>query len=392
MQKLEFGKLTFWKGFMVASLALGIGLAVFRFSRGLGAATHLSDSFPWGLWIGFDVLTGVALAAGGFTIAAAVYIFRIERFRPILRPTILTAFLGYLMVMLGLVYDLGRPDRVWHAVIMWNPRSVMFEVAWCVMLYTTVLALEFSPMVLEKLRWKTPLRVVHGLLIPLVIVGVLLSTLHQSSLGSLYLIVPHKLYGLWYSSMLPLFFFISAVAVGLAMTIFESFLSARAFRRHIEMDLLSDLGRVLAVVLAVYFVFKAEDLVERGVLSLLIQPRTETALFYLEMILGVIVPMALLASEQVRRSPRGLYTCALCVILGVVLNRLNVSITGMAASAGADYFPSWIEVGVSIAIVTTGFTLFALAVRYLNVFPSEVVRLPASKAVVGSPIQPRLAA
>ena len=169
MQKFDLGKLTFWKGFMLASLALGAGLAVFRFSRGLGAATHLSDSFPWGLWIGFDVLTGVALAAGGFTIAATVYIFRMERFKPILRPTILTAFLGYLMVMLGLLFDLGRPDRIWHVVIMWNPRSVMFEVAWCVMLYTTVLALEFSPMVLEKLHGNTPLRVIHALMIPLVL-------------------------------------------------------------------------------------------------------------------------------------------------------------------------------------------------------------------------------
>ena len=173
----------------------------------MGASTALSDSFPWGLWIGFDILCGVALAAGGFTISACVYIFNIQRFKPIVRPTILTAFLGYLLVIIALLFDLGRPYRIWHPLVMWNPRSVMFEVGWCVTLYTTVLALEFSPMLLQHLKWEFPLKIVKSLMIPLVILGVILSTLHQSSLGSLYLIVPHKLHPFWYSSFLPVFFY-----------------------------------------------------------------------------------------------------------------------------------------------------------------------------------------
>ena len=144
------GKLTFWKVIGIIFILGGLVSGALRFSLGLGATTHLSDATPWGLWIGFDVVTGVGLAAGGFTLCGIVYIFNIKRFRPIVRPTILTAFLGYLLVIMGLMFDLGRPWAIWHAIVMWNPHSVMFEVAWCVMLYTTVLALEFSPV---RVRW-----------------------------------------------------------------------------------------------------------------------------------------------------------------------------------------------------------------------------------------------
>ncbi len=170
-----------------------------RFTRGLGPSTNLNDQFPWGIWIGFDVLCGVMLAAGGFTLTAAVHIFNIKRLHPIVRPTILTAFLGYVLVCVALMYDLGRPYRIWHPLVMRNPHSVMFEVAYCVMLYTTVLSLEFSPIVLERFNLQKPLKIVRAVLIPLVILGVILSTLHQSSLGTVYLIMPEKLHPLWYT-------------------------------------------------------------------------------------------------------------------------------------------------------------------------------------------------
>src|ERR1700758_2858749 len=181
-------KLTFWKLVLFALLAVGFYSTVVRFTEGLGRSTNLNDQFPWGIWIGFDVLCGVMLAAGGFTLTAAVHIFNIKRLRPIVRPTILTAFLGYLLVCVALMYDLGRPYRIWHPLVMRNPHSVMFEVAYCVMLYTAVLALEFSPIVLERFELKNALKVIRAVLIPLVICGVILSTLHQSSLGTLYLI------------------------------------------------------------------------------------------------------------------------------------------------------------------------------------------------------------
>jgi Ni/Fe-hydrogenase subunit HybB-like protein len=193
-------RLSFWKGMFYLLLSLGAVVTVVRFTQGLGAVTNLSDRFPWGLWIGFDVLCGVGLAAGGFTITAIVYLFNVKRFEPIVRPTVLTAFLGYLLVVVALLFDLGRPWNLWRPLIMWNPSSVMFEIAWCVTLYTTVLALEFSGMVFEKLGWKRAQRIQRGFTIPLVVAGVLLSTLHQSSLGALYLIVPGKLHSLWYTA------------------------------------------------------------------------------------------------------------------------------------------------------------------------------------------------
>lgn len=192
--------------------------------------------------------------------SAVVYVFHIERFKPIIRPTILTAFLGYLLVIVALLFDLGKPYNIWHPLVMWNPHSVMFEVAWCVMLYTTVLALEFSPLLWERLRWEKPLKVMRALTVPLVILGVILSFLHQSSLGSLFLIVPHRLHPLWYSPLLPVFFFVSALALGCAMTIFESFLSFRAFGKRLELHLLTDLGKVIVGVLALYLTLRLQDL------------------------------------------------------------------------------------------------------------------------------------
>src|SRR5271157_3898449 len=263
----KFPKLTFWRVVLVLILAAGFYSTLLRFAKGLGAATNLSDRFPWGLWIGFDVMCGVGLAAGGFTLAAIVYVFHLRRFHPILRPAILTAFLGYALVAVALLFDLGKPYNIWHPLVMWNPHSVMFEVAWCVMLYLTVLALEFSPAVLERFRLHKPLRVVKAITIPLVITGVMLSTLHQSSLGSLYLIVPIKLHPLWYTPLLPVLFFVSAICVGLAMTIFESCMSSRHFGKQLEMPLLTTLGRTLLVALVLYSVLRFQDLIQRGALK-----------------------------------------------------------------------------------------------------------------------------
>jgi len=366
----------------VVILAAGFYSTLLRFAKGLGASTALSDRFPWGIWIGFDVLCGVGLAAGGFTLAAIVYVFHLKRFHPILRPSILTAFLGYSLVAVALLYDLGRPYRIWHPLVMWNPHSVMFEVAWCVMLYLTVLALEFSPVVLERFRLEKPLRIVKAFTIPLVILGVLLSTLHQSSLGSLFLIVPEKLHPYWYSPLLPIFFFISALGAGIAMVIFESNLSARAFGREIEMPLLATLGKAMAVVLGMYGLLRFQDLWSRGALIQLREPSTETILFGLEVVLGVLIPVPLLFIRRVRENREGLFAIAVLVITGFLLNRLNVSITGLEYSAQAHYLPKWTELAVTLSIVGVGFLLFSLAVRYLNVFEartSEPGRLPAGR-------------
>lgn len=363
------GKLTFWKVLLGALFGLALYATVVRYGIGLGASTNLSDEFPWGLWIGFDMLVGVAVAAGGFVIAATVHIFNLEKYEEISRPTILTAFLGYLLVIVALLFDLGRPWNIWHPIIMWNPHSVMFEVGWCVMLYTTVLALEFSPIVFERFGWKLPLRLVRKIYVPLVIAGVLLSTMHQSSLGTLYVIASGKLHGLWYTPFLPVFFFLTAIAAGLAMTIFESFMSYRAFGKRLEQDLLENLGRVAVVVLAVYAVWKVQDLASRGNLGLAFRITPESVMFWGEIGLGVLLPMVLFAIPKVRKNESGLFFAATLTILGLIVNRLNVAVTGMTASAGVAYFPSFLEIVVTMGLVGAGFTAFALAVKYLPVFP-----------------------
>lgn len=374
--KPRLPKITFWRVIAAVILVLGAWGAYVRFFRGLGAATGLSDAFPWGLWIGFDVLVGVGLAAGGFTVAATVHIFNLEKYESISRPSLLTAFLGYLLVCAALVFDIGHPLRLWHPLIMWNPRSVMFEVAWCVTLYTTVLALEFSPLVFERLGWNLPLKLVRAIYIPLVIAGVLLSTLHQSSLGTVYVIVPDKLYGLWYTPLLPVFFFLSAIAAGLAMTIVESFLSARAFRKRLETEVLSGLGRVLVVLLAVYLVWRLMNMAHLGNLHLAFAFTPWSVLFWVEIGIGAILPMCILFFSGERIKDESLFFSALLVVIGFVLNRLNVSITGMLNAE--SYFPKWTELIVTLSMVTAGFVIFGLAVRFLPIFPEDVE--PAIKA------------
>jgi Ni/Fe-hydrogenase subunit HybB-like protein len=371
MARSTIFRLTFWKLVFLFLMAAGLYATFLRFTQGLGASTHLSDQFPWGIWISFDVLCGVMLAAGGFTLTATVHILNIKRMHSIIRPTILTAFLGYVLVCVALMYDLGKPYNIWHPLIMRNPHSVMFEVAYCVMLYTTVLALEFSPIVLERFNLQKPLKIVKKILIPLVICGVILSTLHQSSLGTLYLIMPEKLHPFWYSPLLPVFFFLSAIAVGLAMTIFESSMSAKHFGLQLELPVLQELGRVLVVVLGVYGILRLEDLWNRGALKLAFHAGYEASLFWLEISLAIILPLILLSQSRVRNSPKGLYFSAVLVVLGFITNRMNVSITGFEGSTGVRYFPKWSELAVTGMIIGAGFALFGLAVKYLPIFPKE---------------------
>ena len=359
-----------WRGVFALVMLGGLYATYLRAFHGLGASTNLSDEFPWGIWIGFDILCGVGLAAGGFTLVAVVHIFNIEKYKPVLRPAILTAFLGYLLVVLALLFDLGRPDRIWHPLIMWNPHSVMFEVAWCVTLYNTVLALEFAPAVLEKFGMRTTLGWLKYISAPLMIVGVILSTLHQSSLGSLYLIVPSKLHPLWYSPLLPVLFYISAICVGLAMTIFESWHSSKAFGRRLELPLLAGIARILAVLSSVYLVIRFLDLHRRGALPLLLENRLESYMFALEIVL-MLLPAMLLFRAHVRFRPAALYWCAVGIIFSFVTNRLNVSLTGMEASSGAHYIPKWTEVAVTLSIVAAGIAIFRLAARHLPVFQAE---------------------
>ncbi|MCB9247744.1 MAG: polysulfide reductase NrfD [Ignavibacteriales bacterium] len=373
----EIIKPTFWKVVSVIIVTMGLVSTYSRFSLGLGSTTNLHDSVPWGLWIGFDFI-GVGLAAAGFTIAATVHIFHIHKYEPLVRPAILTAFLGYSVVVCLLVVDLGRPENFWHPLVMWNVHSVMFEITWCLICYTTVLLLEFAPVVLEKFKIKAPLKILKMISIPVVIAGVIFSTLHQSSFGSLYLIVPGKLHPLWYSSLLPVHFYISCIAAGLSMIIFESYLIARAFPTEdgfnhtgLKMDILSGASFAVLIALILGFLLKIYDFAENGKFPLLTVPSTETYLFFLEILIGTLVPIFLLSYKKLIEDKKWIYLTSVCVISGLVLNRLNVSITGLAAYSGVNYFPSFDEISITMMLVVLAIFAFRVIAKNFAVFVSD---------------------
>jgi Ni/Fe-hydrogenase subunit HybB-like protein len=360
-----------WRVLGFICLVAGAYATLLRFTRGLGGVTHLSDTFPWGLWVGFDVLCGVGLAAGGFTVSAIVHVLGVDKYRSVARPAVLTAFIGYLLVVGGLMFDLGHPWRIWHPMVMWNPHSVMFEVAWCVTLYTTVLAAEVSVMVFERLKWAHAARIAHKATFPLTILAVLLSMLHQSSLGSLFLIMPGRLHELWYTPLLPLLFFTSAVAVGLSMVIFESNLSARAFGRALELEVQEGAAKLGAIFLSLYLIIRFADLIHRGALASLWPLDRAGIMFLIEITVGFILPILLFSNPHVRRNSRWLYHASQLMVLGFVINRLNVAVTGFEVVSGKTYVPAWSEIAVTLMLVTIGVIAFYLAARYLPVFENE---------------------
>lgn len=365
-------KLTFWKVVFFVIMALGIYSSFIRYFRGLGAVSNMSDQFPWGLWIGFDFL-GIGLAAAGFTIVAAVHLFHAEDYEPIVRPALLTAFIGYTLVVLVLVIDLGRPDHFWHPLVMWNPHSVMFEITWCVILYTTVLSIEFAPIVLEKFNMHEPIKWIHTFSLPFMIIGVLLSTLHQSSFGSLYLIVPNRLYPLWYSPLLPIMFFVSCIASGISMVILETLILSRNGRTLLPPTLRANLAKITAVALAVYLVVRFQDLIGRGDLHYMLAWNYHTIAFYFEVLVGFVCPLALLMFNGVRQSRRGLYCVCIMVLCGFAANRMNTAITGMEIYPTRTYFPSLIEILIMLGIAAVGFSAFAIIAGYLPIFKPEPV-------------------
>jgi Ni/Fe-hydrogenase subunit HybB-like protein len=370
-------------------------VAVVRFVLGLGLTTALSDATPWGMWVGFDVIGGVAMAAGGFVIAGTVYIFGRERYHGIVRPAILTAFLGYLAVIIGLMVDLGRPWNIWRPMLHWNPHSPLFEVAMCVMLYTTVLALEFAPVVLERFSWAVPIiRLLRRMTLPLVVVGIALSTLHQSSLGTLFLLSGARMHPLWFSPMLPLLFLVSAVGLGLGMVIVESLVSAWLYRREAEWDVLRGLTRVASLVLVAYFVLRMGDLAWRGEIGRAFDGSWFAVLFWIEMLLSTIAPAALFLRSRTGDGRWAIAWGSFLMLAGFVLNRADVGGISHIAITGQVYIPAPTEVAVSLGVVSGLGLIFLFFVENLKVWedppeasdhftPAAVD--PVSSQYIGSP-------
>jgi Ni/Fe-hydrogenase subunit HybB-like protein len=366
-------RLTTLKTVLWALVGVLAAVSVVRFVHGLGAVTNLSDAAPWGLWIGFDVMSGVALAAGGFVLAGIVYIFGLERYRPFVRAAILTALLGYAAVAVGLLYDLGLPWRIWHPIVNWQYHSVLFEVAACVIIYLTVLILEFLPVVLEHrffqgALFQAVLKALKRVTIVLVIAGIVLSTLHQSSLGSLFLITPYRLHPLWYSPIIYFLFFVSAVGLGLMTVVLESLFSHYFLGHKLHAREISGLGLAASVVLWIYVVLRVGDLAIRGVLGTAMDGSWQSGLFLAELAFSALIPAALMLHRPIRESLTGVGIAASMVVIGMIWHRLDVSIVAFARPEGMGYFPSWEEFAVSFGIVAGGILIFLFFVENLNVF------------------------
>ena len=358
---------------LTAFVILGLIPIVIRFIYGLGAISNLNDGRPWGLWISFDLYCGVALAAGGFTLAGIVYVFRLEKYHAVARPAILTAFLGYTLVILALLVDLGQPWYIWHIFLFWNIHSPLFEVGLCVVTYTAVLALEFSPVLFERFKWHFPLKVIRSIQIPLVIAGVCLSTLHQSSLGSMLLMTPTYLHPLWYTPILPVLFLNSAIAVGPAMVMFESTLTGKALGHRQSHDIMEGLGRVIPYILGVYLLLKLTDLAVSNELGLVFTAYPANLFWLAEILIGVVAPIVLFSMKSFRRSDTRLFWGAALVVAGLMLNRFNVSMLWLDMRPGFSYAPHWMELAISAGLVADSMLVMWLAYKLLPILQHDPV-------------------
>lgn len=354
----------------------GLIVTVLRFTKGLGAVTNLDNNNPWGIWIGFDLLCGVALAAGGFVTSAACYIFGLKRYHSAVRPAILTAFLGYALVVLALHYDVGRPWRLPYPIfISQGTTSLLFEVALCVFLYLSVLFIEYSPAALEWLGLKKIRSMIVKLTLVLTIFGVILSTLHQSSLGALFMIAPSKLHPLWYSNYLMVYFFVSSIFAGLSMVIFEGTLAHRYFHHKMDEIHLAEskevalgFGKAASFVMMGYVGIK---LIGISIDNNWHYLTTGWGVWYLFELIGFVALPAFIYAIAVReKNLRLVQSASLISIIGVVLNRFNISLVAFnwQLPSAERYFPSWSEIVISLFVVTLGIVVYRFIVTRMPIF------------------------
>ncbi len=366
-------------------------VAMIRYMYGIGPISNLSNAYPWGFWVSFDLFTGIAISSGAFVLTSMVYILELEEFRPLVRPTLLTGLLGYIMEVIALLVDLGHPERIWHYFIYQNFTSFLLAIGLYVMIYSTIMAAEFAPAVLEKFGLQKPADTIKRFMKPLVILGATISTLHQSSLGALLLIQPAKLYPLWWTPILPILFFISSIAIALGMTIFESSLSSRYFHRGLEIHLLEKLGMIIPFVLGIYLIVRFVQLTVANDLQYMFNSGLMSVLFWTEIVVGVIVPMILFSIKRLCQNANALLTGSIILLLGMILNRFNVSwfavkhpdpITYIPTFMANNvlYFPSLPEVSISLGIFSAGIIAFGLAIKYLPIFEDEHEHAPQQNA------------
>jgi Ni/Fe-hydrogenase subunit HybB-like protein len=356
-------------------ILLGVIILAIRFTKGLGAVTNLSQDFPWGFWIGFDVVTGVAFAGGAYVITFVVYIMKVEKYHPIVRVTILNGLLAYIFYAGALVLDLGRPWNIINPIIgnSFGYNSVLFLVAWHFLLYMMAEFVEFSPVAAEWLGWKKARKFLRSLTLGAVIFGITLSMLHQSGLGALFLLAKSKIHPLWYTEFIPILFFVSSIFAGLSMIIFEGTISHRIFKDQIDPEhhasfdeIIFGLAKGAAISMFAYYFFKALIFIHGRHWSLM---NDFWGFWYLAEVIGfVLIPCFMFAYGVRNRSLGIIRTAAVLTLIGIILNRLNVSIIAFNWNAAVRYYPTWMEIVVTLMIIFSEIWVFRWIVTRMPVY------------------------
>ena len=362
-------------GLLIAAM---VAVLFVRFIFGLGAVTNLNDGYPWGIWVVVDVVIGSAFACGGFAVALLVYIFNRGHYHPLVRPALLASLFGYTLAGVGVLFDLGRWWNFWH--ILWpgyaNPNSVMFEVAVCISAYIVVMWIEFSPVFLEKLGLTVAKKKLEKGLFLLIGLGTLLPMMHQSSLGTLLVVMGPQVNPLWQTPIVPLLYLLSAITIGYGIVLFESCVAASAYRREIEMHLLQPMARIMLGVLAVFLIVRVGDLVVRGALGHAFAPSLEAFFFWLEMACFA-APFAIVGTPEARRNPARLFLAGVAIMLGGILLRINGFLigydTGLGVDHGWNYFPSIAEMLVTLGMFALEVLGYIIITRRFPVLPRAAV-------------------
>ncbi len=377
-------RLTWWDKALLAIVAVGVVTALLRFAFGIGSIANINNAYPWGWWVGYGIMTMIAVGGVGFTITALVEVLGVHRYHTFLRPAVLMGLLCYISAITMLMVELGRPWKVWMVLVSWAPTSALYEVGWCAFIYLSVLAFEFAQVPVEQLGWGRLLSVMRMIYIPIMLLGVTLSNLHQSSLGTLMTLIPHKVDVLWWSDMLPLLFLFAAIMAGPAVAILEHLAAARWLGFEPRMDLLAGLARIEAWLVALYLVFQMGDLFYRGAAGAMLSATGFALLFWIEIGFGLLLPLALLIMPEVRESRRGLATACGLLVAGVLLHRLNVAVFGLRVRHWETYTPSFGEIAITMGITAAAVFAFGALARMLPIHeeaPSRTDPRPAPERV-----------
>ena len=367
-------RLTWWDFVLLAIIAVGGVLTLIRYATGIASVANINNAYPWGWWVGYGIMTTIAVGGVGFTITLLVELLGLHRFHAMLRPAVLMAFLAYASAILMLMVELGRPWMVWMILVSWAPTAALYEVGWCASLYLTVLLIEVAQVPAEELGWGRALRVIRMIYIPVMLLGVTLSHLHQSSLGTLLVLIPHKINALWWSENLPLLFLFSAMMAGPALAMLEHLAAARWLGFAPRMAMLASLARIEVWVVAFFLEFQMGDLLARGASDAMLAWNWFAIAFWAEVGLGLLLPLVLLMLPEVRQRPAGLATACALIVGGVLLHRLNVAVIGLRVRHWETYVPALAEIFITLGITAGAVFVYGVLIRILPIH--EELRAP----------------